>query len=127
MVRIEMTVHDDRAQRLTTYDLLAWLMWPFDLLFIVVDAMTEAHRLIISGSYIVMSGGHVKSYFIPSGATGHPSRFRDIQTTTFTPFRRVVSYESLADYRYAVEHRGDGKPSLIAAGSARKNENNRDR
>ena len=125
MVRIEMTVRDDRAQRLTTYDLLAWLMWPFDLLFIVVDAMTEAHRLIISGSYIVMSGGHVKSYFIPSGATGHPSRFRDIQTTTFTPFRRVVRYESLADYRYAVEHRGDGKHSLIAAGSARKNERDR--
>ena len=125
MVRIEMTVHDDRAQSLTTYDLLEWLMWPFDLLLIVVNAMTEAHRSVTSGGYIVLSGGHVKSYFIPSGATGHPSRFRDIQTTTFTPFRRVVRYESLADYQYAVEHRGDGKPSLIAAGSARKNERER--
>lgn len=127
MVRIEITVHDERAQSLTTYDLLAWLMWPFDLLFVVVDAITEVHRSVISGAYIVTTGGYVKSYSIPSGASGHPSRYRNIQTTTFAPFRRVVSYESLADYRYAVEHRGDGKPSLIAAGSARKNENNRDR
>ena len=125
MVRIEMTVRDDRAQRLTTYDLLAWLMWPFDLLFIVVDAMTEAHRLIISGSCLVTTGDYVKSYFIPAGMSGHPSRFRNMQTTTFAPFRRVVSYESRADYRHAVEHRGDDKPSLIAAGSARKKERDR--
>ena len=125
MISITITFHDDRAQSLTTYDLLAWLMWPVDLLFLVVDAMVEAHRLIISGSYIVMTGGHVKSYFIPSGASGHPSRYRDMQTTTFAPFRRVVSYESRADYRYAVEHRGGDKPSLIAAGSARKNERDR--
>ena len=119
MISIEIIVRDDRTQSLTTYDLLAWLAWPFDLLSIALDAMTEAYRLIMTGTQIVTTGGYVKSHFIPAGSTGHPHRYRNVLTTTLAPFRRVVRYEAWDDFLAAIEHRNGDETTLIAAGSTR--------
>lgn len=119
MISIAIIVRDDRTQNLTTYDLLAWLSWPFDLLSIILDAVTEAYRLIMTGTQIVTTGGHVKSYCVPTGAIGHPHRYMNVLTSRFTPFRRVVRYEARADFLAAIEHRGHDETTLIAAGLIR--------
>ncbi len=103
MVSITASKCNDEKLEIVRYDLLAWYMWPSEVVSLVSRTLREVVLMAAYGVCARSRMAWVQERFVPTGCLKKPWCHRTDRTTTFCPFRTITRYEDISDYQKAKE------------------------
>lgn len=91
----------DERLEIVCYDLLAWHIWPFEVVSLVSRTLREVLLMASYGSCVKSGHAWVQARFVPTGCLKKPWGHRTDRTTVFFPIKTITRYEAISDYKKA--------------------------
>jgi hypothetical protein len=101
MISITASKCNDEKLEIVRYDLLAWHIWPFEVVSLVSRTLREFLLMASYGICVKSSYVWVQERFVPTGCLKKPLAHRTDKTTAFCPIKTIAHYEAISDYQKA--------------------------